>query len=161
MPPDREDLAEHVAQGASLDSRLLSDYASGLECAADRAEAAAVAAGPEASAVDRFEAGLQALLSAAAEQPDLARLCLVEAPGLGARALERKDAGMQRFVDWLRHDVAPGEGALSGLAAEMVVGGIYEVLQRKARVEDVARLPELADELRQLWLPVLRGASAR
>ena len=39
----------------------------------------------------------------------------------------------------------------------MVVGGIFEVVQHKARAGEIGQLSELVDELRQLWLPALRG----
>ena len=39
----------------------------------------------------------------------------------------------------------------------MVIGGIYEVMQRTARAGKVAEMPELSGQLRALWLPALRG----
>ena len=98
------------------------------------------------------------MLEAAAAQPDLTRLCLVEAPGLGAKALARKDAGLQRFVDLLDGELARRRGGEAPpLVSEMVVGGIYEVVQRAVRSGDISSLPDLAGQLRQLWQPALRG----
>ncbi len=157
---NRADLAEGLkAQVGDLDSRLLTGLDDALACAAERAEEASRAVGADAGIELRFGAGLDAVLEAAAAQPDLTRLCLVEAPGLGSRALERKEAGLQRFVEWLERQLAAASGdrPVPPLAAEMVVGGIYEVLQRKARAGEIAELPALASELRQLWLPALRG----
>jgi hypothetical protein len=116
------------------------------------------AAGPEADIGSCFEAGLRAVLEAAAAHPDLTRLCLVEAPGLGANALARKDAGLQRLVDLLDGELARRQGGQAPpLVAEMVVGGIYEVVQRTVRAGDISGLPELTGQLRQLWLPALRS----
>src|SRR6218665_1223038 len=101
MGPDREKLAEHAATSASLDSQLLSKVDAAFECAAARAVEAFRAAGPKADVGESFEDALRAGLDAAAAPPALPRLCLLEAPGLGAKALERKDVGLQRFVDLL------------------------------------------------------------
>lgn len=158
MGPDREKLAEHAAAAISLDSRLLSKVDAAFGCAAERAAETFRASGPDADIGESFEAALRAVLGAAAADPDLTRLCLLEAPGLGAKALERKDAGLQRFVDLLDGELARRQGGQAPpLVSEMVVGGIYEVGQRAVRAGDTAALPELADRLRQLWLPALRG----
>jgi hypothetical protein len=158
MAPDRERVAEPAAGSVSLDSRLLEKLDAAFECAAERADAAIRARESDAGIGERFEAGLRAVLEAAAGQPDLTRLCLVEAPGLGSKALERKDAGLQRFVDLLDGELARQQGGQApALVSEMVVGGIYEVVQRAVRAGDVAGLPDLADQLSQLWLPALRG----
>ncbi len=158
MVPDRENLAERIESATSLDSALLAKFDAGLLCAAERAREAARARGPAVDVGARFEAGLQAVLDGAAAQPDLTRLCLVEVPGLGAGALERKEAGLQRFVDWLDEELANApDGSRPGLVAEMVIGGIYEVLQHKARAGEIERFPSLGSELRELWLPVLRN----
>jgi hypothetical protein len=157
MSPDREKLAEHAAGSINLDSQLLEKLDAGFECAAERAHEAIRATKPETDIGECFEGALRAVLTAAAAQPDLTRLCLVEAPGLGAKALEQKDAGMQRFVDLLDGELARRQGQAPPLVSEMIVGGIYEVVQRTTRAGDIAALPELAGQLRQLWLPALRG----
>lgn len=158
MLPDRQKLAEHGATSINLDSQLLEKLDAAFSGAAQRAHDAMAAAGPEADIGSCFEAGLRAVLEAAAAQPDLTRLCLVEAPGLGAKALARKDAGLQLFVDLLDGELARRQGGTAPpLVAEMVVGGIYEVVQRAVRAGDVTDLPELAGQMRQLWLPALRG----
>jgi len=158
MGPNREKVAEHATRSISLDSGLLEQLDGGFDCAAACAAKAFDDAERGTDIGERFEAGLRAVLEAAAAQPDLTRLCLVEAPGLGAKALERKDAGLQRFVDLLDGELARKRGGQAPpLVSEMIVGGIYEVLQRSVRAGDIASLPELASQLRQLWLPALRG----
>jgi hypothetical protein len=157
VPLNREHLSEGLDSASSLDAALLAKFDAGLQCAVDRAREAARASEAATDAGARFGAGLQAALDAAAARPDLTRLCLVEVPGLGGAALERKEAGLQLFVDWLDEQLAaaPG-GQRPALVAEMVIGGIYEVLQQRARAGDIDRFPDLAEELCQLWLPVLR-----
>lgn len=158
MDGKRERLAERADTAVSLDSRLLDEVDGAFAEAAERAASAARAAGPGADPSERFEAGLLAVLELAAARPDATRLCLVEAPGLGRRAVERKEAGLQRFVDLLDADLAhANDGKAPPLVAEMVVGGIYEVLQRAARAGDVASMPDLAGQLSRLWLPALRA----
>lgn len=158
MAPDREKLAAEVGTAVDLESRLLSQLDRGFGCAAERAVEGLGEAAPNADVGDRFELALRAVLEAAAEQPDLTRLCLVEAPGLGSKALERKDAGLQRLVDLLDAELAAARGGEAPpLVSEMVIGGIYEVVQRSVRAGDVRELPDLVGQLRQLWLPALRG----
>lgn len=145
-----------------LDACFLATLDAGLECAAARAEEAVEHLGEGARLDGAFDAALRAVLEGAAANPDLTRLCLVEAPALGAAALERREAGVQRFVELLerrleRSGPTGPRTAPPGLAAEMVVGGIYAVVQRKAQADEIEELPALADELGQLWLPALRG----
>jgi hypothetical protein len=155
---DRKDLAEHSETAVSLDARLLSEVDAAFAKAAQRAGEALRAAGPESEIGVRFEAALRAVLDGAAADPDAARLCLVEAPGLGAPAVACKDVGLQRFVDLLDRELAASRGGSAPpLVAEMVVGGIYEVVQRTARAGDFAQMPALTGELRELWLPALRS----
>ncbi len=158
MATDREKLAEHAAASISLDSRLLQKVDAAFSCAAERAAEAFRTSDPETDIGELFEAALGAVFDAAAADADLTRLCLLEAPGLGAKALERKDAGLQQFVDLLDRELASRQGGEAPpLVSEMVVGGIYEVVQRAVRAGDIAELPDLAGQLRQLWLPALRG----
>jgi hypothetical protein len=158
MAIERERTVERADAAISLDSRLLERCDEAFDCAAKRAEDALAAADPGADVGTRFEAALSAVLEAAAQQPDLTRLCLVEAPGLGAHAVERKEVGLQRFVDLIDGELArAGDGKAPPLVSEMVAGGIYEVMQRSARADKIAAMPELAAQLRQLWLPTLRG----
>jgi hypothetical protein len=158
MGIERERTAERADTALSLDSRLLKKCDEAFDCAVRRAERAVSAADSSADVGARFEAALDAVLAAAAEQQDLTRLCLVEAPGLGAGAVTRKEVGLQRFVDLVDRELArTAGGEAPPLVAEMVIGGIYEVMQRTARAGRIAAMPELAGQLRQLWAPALRG----
>jgi len=144
-----------------LDACFVAALDAGFECAAEQTERAIadteLSFGPDAA----FEASLSALLARIAASPDLANLCLVEAPALGARAVEHKERGLQRFVRLIQGGLGRGraEVALPPLAAEMVVGGIYEVVQRKVRRGQFDELGSLPAEFRQLWMPALRSAT--
>jgi hypothetical protein len=156
-PSGRRSLANSVSSAANLDVVLLDRVDAAFESAASKASEAldGCPAGPDIDV--HFDAALRAVLEAAAAAPDATRLCLVEAPGLGAKAVEAKERGLQRFVDLLDGELADARGGEAPpLVAEMVVGGIYEVVQRAARAGDVAGLPDLADQLGALWLPALR-----
>jgi hypothetical protein len=156
-PSGRRPLAENVSSAANLDAVLLDRVEAAYESVASKAVEAVREHPPGTDIGVHFEAALRAVLEAAAADPDLTRLCLVEAPGLGAKAVEAKERGLQRFVDLLDRQLAAARGgAAPPLVAEMVVGGIYEVVQRAARTGDIARLPDLADQLGALWLPALR-----
>ncbi|MET0973950.1 MAG: hypothetical protein ABWY95_11070, partial [Thermoleophilaceae bacterium] len=61
----------------------------------------------------------------------------------------------ERFVQLLETALPDLPGRPSQLASEMVVGGIHELLQRRARTRDTDGLPDLAPALAAIWLPML------
>lgn len=153
--------SEFSREFEDLDALFLATLDAGMDCAvaaAERGARAARAGGDPEAALAGF---LDGLLEAVAARPDLTLLCLVESAALGARAVERKQAGLQRFVASVA-DLLGASGphvSLPPLAAEMVVGGIHEVLQRKARADELGDVQELTDDLSRLWLPVLRATT--
>ncbi len=96
--------------------------------------------------------------SAPPAQPELTRVCVVEVATIGSRGLAKRDAVLERFVQLLEQALPDLPERPSQLASEMVVGGIHELLQRRARIGDTAGLPRLAPALAAIWLPVLRGS---
>jgi AcrR family transcriptional regulator len=93
--------------------------------------------------------GLETFLAYLAAEPAFARMCIVEVVAAGPEARSRRDAAMRVFVDFLepgRAEAARGI-RVPEIAAEIVVGGIYEIiyarLQRDAANELVEMLPEL------------------
>lgn len=107
------------------------------------AVAAAYASGSSWPA--KVRRALGAFLNLMAAEPVLAHVCVVDVLAAGPRALERREAALRRFEQFLRppDDVAPE----SPLLVEAVVGGLYEVAY--ARVVDGrgAELPELMPSL--------------
>jgi AcrR family transcriptional regulator len=93
--------------------------------------------------------GLETFLAYLAAEPAFARMCIVEVVAAGPDARNRRDAAMRVFVDFLEpgRAEAPKGLVVPALAAEVVVGGIYEIiysrLQRDAAGELVEMLPEL------------------
>jgi AcrR family transcriptional regulator len=93
--------------------------------------------------------GLETFLAYLAAEPAFARMCIVEVVAAGPEARSRRDAAMRVFVDFLEpgRAEAPRGVRVPECAAEVVVGGIYEIiysrLQRDAANELVEMLPEL------------------
>jgi AcrR family transcriptional regulator len=93
--------------------------------------------------------GLETFLAYLAAEPAFARMCIVEVVAAGPEARGRRDAAMRVFVEFLEpgRDEAPKQLVVPRLAAEIVVGGIYEIiysrLQRDAADELIEMLPEL------------------
>jgi AcrR family transcriptional regulator len=93
--------------------------------------------------------GLETFLAYLAAEPAFARMCIVEVVAAGPEARSRRDAAMRVFVDFLEpgRAEAPRGIRVPDVAAEIVVGGIYEIiysrLQRDAANELVEMLPEL------------------
>jgi hypothetical protein len=151
---------DFTAEFESLEECFLATQSAAMECAVVQAEQAIDetdrAAAPEAP----FDAALNRLLTGIAAHRDLARLALVESSSLGAKGMERREAGLQRFVLLLQRLADRAGASVPPIAAEMVAGGIYEILQRKVAADDLDRPAELAGELRRLWLPLIRVADA-
>jgi AcrR family transcriptional regulator len=93
--------------------------------------------------------GLRAFLGALAAEPAFACMCIVEVVAAGPDARGRRDAAMRVFVDFLEpgRAEAPKGVTVPALAAEIVVGGIYEVIYHRlvnnAADELLDMLPEL------------------
>jgi AcrR family transcriptional regulator len=93
--------------------------------------------------------GLETFIAYLAAEPAFARMCIVEVVAAGPEARGRRDAAMRVFVEFLEpgRTEAPRGIVVPALAADIVVGGIYEIiysrLQRDAADELVEMLPEL------------------
>lgn len=97
----------------------------------------------------RIEAGLEAFLRFWAEDPAVARMCVVEVFAAGARARERRAEFMARFAALMEHGLGElrGDTQLDRLAAQALVGGVNEVIYGPIDRGEVAKLPELAAEI--------------
>lgn len=93
--------------------------------------------------------GLSTFVNYLASEPAFARMCIVEVVAAGDEARSRRDAAMRVFADLLQpgRDEAPRGVTVPALAAEVVVGGIYDIvysrLLRNAADELVDLLPDL------------------
>lgn len=107
----------------------------------------------------RLRAGLSAYLQFMANEPEFARMCIVEVLAAGPRALTRRNAAMRMFAEIIEdniHDLAP-DCPVAALAAETIVGGIHEVVFGRILAGRTGELPGLVDDL--LTTILMLGAS--
>lgn len=97
----------------------------------------------------RIEAALEAFLRYCADNPAIARMCVVEVFAAGTRAREHRTDFMGRFAALMEHALGDmrGDRQLDRLAAQALVGGVHEVIYGPIDAGDVAGLPELAAEI--------------
>lgn len=108
----------------------------------------------------RLRAGITALLSFVAEEPEAARLVIVEARASSPAGLRRRDDLLDRFAgcidDLVREDL---DEPPSGLAAAGVVGGIESVLYARVQKGETEDLESLLPSL--MYFAVLAYAGQR
>jgi AcrR family transcriptional regulator len=125
---------------------FLAAYDAGVELALTRMAAAWNRPAP---LPQRLEAGFGAFMELVLEQPQLARLCIVETLAAGPAALERRQAALVRFADVLHASAAtdPQAAALPELLPELLIGGISAAIYNRLRRDDLEglrpRVPEL------------------
>jgi len=90
----------------------------------------ACAAESRAPAQQRLGAALDALLDFLAEEPDVARMCVVEVLAAGPAGRERRAATMDRFASMMETFLAEAspDRDLGPIAARALVGGAEEVV---------------------------------
>jgi AcrR family transcriptional regulator len=118
------------------------------EAAAHLADAVMTAVGAVEGFAQRVQACLGALLQFLADEPALARLCVVEVLAAGPEAVKRRGDGVRAFaalVDQHARDLLDESSRL--LTAETVVGGMYEVIYSRVLRGDTATLPMLLPDL--------------
>jgi AcrR family transcriptional regulator len=99
---------------------------------------------------------LATLLAYVAGEPMLARLCVVDMLGAGPPALAERDRVLRTFAALLeRLATAGGEPPLAPLAAEGLVGAIYDVIYNRIAQDQTCELPDLLDDLHSFCLSVL------
>jgi AcrR family transcriptional regulator len=96
-------------------------------------------------------AGMRAYLETLEAQPPLARACLIDIITSGADGLRERNEVHRRFADVLRGSIPADEFAEEepvALLAELVIGGVYELVSTRVLeqgAEDlVSLLPDLA-----------------
>jgi AcrR family transcriptional regulator len=103
----------------------------------------------EATARERLRAGMGAYLEFTANEPEFARMCIVEALAAGPRALARRSDAVRMFAEIIEeniHELAP-DCPVAALAAETIVGGIHEVVFSRILAGRTDELPGLVDDL--------------
>ncbi len=111
------------------------------------------------------KAGIAAMLGFLAAEPNLARLCMVEALVAGPVVVERYDAAIRSFVPYFqsgRQGRSPEVLArLSPTTEEALVGGMMSLISRRIIAGKTAELEELLPDLVEFTLtPYLGGEEA-
>ena len=111
---------------------------------------------------ERLRALLQAGLEALAARPHEARLGFVEVLAAGPRALQRRDAALREFMQFLAPGYEAADGDVPELMPEAIVGAVYEIVYARVLQERTAELAELLPQLMYVALaPFLGPAAAR
>jgi AcrR family transcriptional regulator len=110
----------------------------------------------------RVEAGLAAFLRYVAEEPALARTCMVEALAAAPSSVRYYEESLQAFVSLFRlgRDVSPHGQELPETLEEALIGGVFWILYQRLSVDDSAGVEELLPELVEFALTPYLGAEA-
>jgi len=107
---------------------------------------------------ERVQAGLAAFLRYVAEEPALARMCLIEALSATPAATERYEEAMQRFVELTRRTV-PDDDQLPETIEETLVGGVAWIVYQQIRRGETEKAEALLPELSEFMLAPFHGAA--
>jgi len=112
-----------------------------------------------------IKAGIAAMLEFLASEPNLARLCMVEALVAGPAVVERYDAAIQSFVPYFKQgrEGRPKEvlDRLSATTEEALVGGMVSLISRRIIAGKTEELGDLLPDLVEFTLtPYLGSAEA-
>jgi AcrR family transcriptional regulator len=108
---------------------------------------------------DRVQAGLAAFLGYIAEEPALARMCLIEALSATPAAAKRYEDAMQRFVELTKRNVPHNEN-LPETIEETLVGGVAWIVYQQLRRHEGAKALDLLPELSEFMLAPFAGVVA-
>jgi len=100
---------------------------------------------------DRIEAGLAAFLGWVAEQPTLARMCMIEALSATPTTTKRYEEALETFVGMARKTL-PSDGRLPDTIAETAVGGVAWIVYQQIRRGEAERAEDLLPELTEFML---------
>ncbi len=107
---------------------------------------------------EQIEGGLAAFLGFVAEQPTLARMCMIEALSATPTTTKRYEDALETFVELTRRTL-PQDGRLPDTIAETVVGGVAWIVYQQIRRGEAARAEDLLPELTEfMTAPYLASA---
>ena len=113
---------------------------------------------------ERVQAGLAAFLGFVAEEPALARMCMIEALSATPAATRRYEDAVERFVELTRRNV-PQDDRLPETIEETLVGGVAWIVYQQIRRHEADKaedlLPELSEFMLAPYLGVADGAAQR
>lgn len=105
---------------------------------------------------ERVQAGLAAFLRFVAENPALARMCMIEALSATPTATERYEEAMQRFVELVKRTV-PQDDRLPETIEETLVGGVAWIVYQQIRRDEATQAEDLLPELSEFMLAPFHG----
>jgi AcrR family transcriptional regulator len=100
---------------------------------------------------EQVRAALAAFLGYVAEQPALARMCMLEAPSAAPAMSERYEGAMRRFVTLLAA-IAPHGEELPETIDETLIGGVAWIVHRQIRRDEAESALDLLPELSEFLL---------
>jgi AcrR family transcriptional regulator len=107
---------------------------------------------------ERVQAGLAAFLAYIAEQPALARMCMIEALSATPAATEHYEEAMQRFVELTKRAV-PSDEKLPETIEETLVGGVAWIVYQQIRRGEAEKAEDLLPELLEFMLGPFQGSA--
>jgi AcrR family transcriptional regulator len=110
----------------------------------------------------RVQAGLAAFLIYVAEEPALARTCMVDALAAAPTSVRYYEESLQAFVSLFRlgRDVSPHGQELPETLEEALIGGVFWILYQRLHGGDPTGVQELLPELVEFALTPYLGAEA-
>jgi AcrR family transcriptional regulator len=112
---------------------------------------------------DRLRLGLEELLRFCAEEPDAARVLVVEARGASPTALLRRDELIEHFsarIEGKAQELVPDAAAHSPVTAAGIVGGVEAVLYTRLNKGDLGNLKSLLPSLMYFAVLPYEGPAA-
>jgi AcrR family transcriptional regulator len=106
----------------------------------------------------RIEGGLAALLGYIAEQPTLARMCMIESLSATPATTKRYEDTLEVFVELTKRTL-PEDARLPDTNAETLVGGVAWIIYQQIRRGEAERAEDLLPELMEFMLAPYLGAS--
>lgn len=108
----------------------------------------------------QVRAALATMLRFLAEEPELARLCLIEPPAAGGQIAARHRETTQRLVEILRagRPSHSGDRPLPEVTEETLVGGAVSLIVRELSADRADQLEQLLPDLVELVLSPYLGA---
>ena len=106
---------------------------------------------------DRVESGLAAFLGFVAEQPTLARMCMIEALSATPATTRRYEDALETFVG-LTKQALPRDERLPDTIAETLVGGVAWIVYQQIRRGEAERAEDLLPELTEFMMAPYLGA---
>lgn len=99
----------------------------------------------------RVEGGLAAFLGYVAEQPTLARMCMIEALSATPATTKRYEDALEAFVALARRTL-PRDERLPETIAETLVGGVAWIVYQQIRRGEAERAEDLLPELAEFMM---------